>query len=136
MKNLSVLLLVAWAGVSVPALAQKTIADGNTLDDYCRYARQRESGLKPSDAEFAKSTFCIGYIRGVLDEIWTQQNLPDDIGVKNVGRPKICISNEITNAQAVKVAVKYLQDNPAKLQLSANYLIRLSMEEAFPCKSP
>lgn len=134
MKNLAVVLLITLAGV--PALAQKTIADGNALDDACRYERQRQNGVKLSDAEFGKSAFCIGYIRGVLDEIWMQQNLPDDMGVKNVGRPKICISDDISNAQAVKIALKYLNDNPAKLHLAANYLIRLSMEEAFPCKAP
>jgi hypothetical protein len=134
MKHLAVVLLITLAGV--PALAQKTIADGNALDDGCRYERQRQNGVTLSDAEFGKSAFCIGYIRGVLDEIWMQQNRPDDIGVKNVGRPKICISDDISNAQAVKVALKYLNDNPAKLHLAANFLIRLSMEEAFPCKSP
>jgi hypothetical protein len=45
-------------------------------------------------------------------------------------------AKDISNEQAIKVAVKYLHDNPAKLNLLANYLIRLSMEDAFPCKSP
>ena len=134
MKTLGLVILIALACVT--ALAQKTIADGNLLDDSCRYKRQQDDGVKLSEEEFGKAIFCVGYIRGVLDEIWMQANRPDDIGVKNVGRPKICVSDEISNTQAVKVAVKYLQDNPAKLHLPANFLIRLSMEQAFPCKSP
>jgi hypothetical protein len=134
MKRLAGVLLIALAGA--PALAQKTIMDGNALDDNCRYKRQQDNGIKLSDVEFGKALFCIGYIRGVLDEIWTQQNLPDELRVKNVGPPKTCISDDIGNAQTVKVAIKYLQDNPAKLQLPASYLIRLSMEAALPCKSP
>jgi Rap1a immunity proteins len=133
MKNLTVVLLVALAGF--PALAQKTILDGNNLDDSCRYTRQLDNGVKISDTEFGKATFCEGYIRGVLDEIWMQTNRPDEIGVKNVGRSTIC-ADAISNEQAIKVAIKYLQDHPAKLHLTANYLIRLSLQEAFPCKSP
>ena len=134
MKTLAVVLVIALAGVSAPA--QKTIVDGNSLDDHCRYSRQSDNGVKLSDIEFGKASFCVGYIRGVLDEIWTQANRPDEIGIKNVGRPKICVSDEISNTQAIKVVAKYLQNNPAKLHLAANYLIRISMEEAFPCKSP
>jgi hypothetical protein len=134
MKYLAVVLLVALAGI--PAPAQKTIVDGNSLDDSCRYQRQQDNGVKLSDLEFGKARFCVGYIRGVLDEIWMQQSHSEEMGVKNVGRSKICISDNIGNAQAVKVVLKYLQDNPAKLQVPANYLIRLAMEEAFPCKSP
>jgi hypothetical protein len=136
MKHLAVVLLFALAGA--PALAQKTIVDGNVLDDSCRYERLRESGTKlfPDVDAIGKASFCIGYIRAVLDEIWMQQNFPDELGVKNVGRQKICMSADIKNEQALKVAIKYLQDNPAKLQFPASSVIRLSMEEAFPCKSP
>ena len=133
MKHLTMVLLVSLAGVH--AIAQKTILDGNNLDDNCRYARQLDNGVKISDAEFGKATFCEGYIRGVLDEIWMQTNLPDEIGVKNVGRSTIC-ADAISNEQTTKVVIKYLQDHPEKLNLTANYLIRLSLQEAFPCKSP
>src|ERR1700740_999820 len=125
MKYLLAALLAALVGS--PALAQKKILDGNSLDDTCRYRRMQENGVSLSDEQLGKMSFCIGYIRGVLDEIWSQQNLPDELGIKNVGRSKICISDGISNEQAFKVAIKYLQDHPAKLQVPANYLIRLSM---------
>ena len=48
---------------------------------------------------------------------------------------KICVSNEIDNEQALKVVLKYLQDNPAQLHIPANYLVRRSIEQAFPCKA-
>jgi hypothetical protein len=135
MKHLAVVLLITLVGVSLPA--QKTLVDGNTLDDSCRYERQREDGVKLSnDEELGKATFCIGYIRGVLDEIWMQQNVPDEPGAKLPVRSKICMPDNISNSQGIKVALKYLHDNPAKLQLTGNHLIRLSMQEAFPCKSP
>ena len=99
--------------------------------------RQVQIGVKLSnDEEFGKASFCIGYIRGVLDEIWAQQNVPSEMGVKLSARSKICMPDNISNEQAIKVATKYLHDNPAKLQFPANFLIRASMEEAFPCKSP
>ena len=120
----------------IPAFAQKTIADGNSLDESCRYERQRENGAKlTNDEEFGKAMFCIGYVRGVLDEIWMQQTLPDQLGIKNLERSKICMPDEISNSQALKVVLKYLADNPAKLQFSGNYLIRLSIQESFPCKA-
>lgn len=133
MKTLPAVLLLLASGVT--SLAQKTVADGNTLDATCRYQRQLEDGVKLSNEdEFGKAAFCIGYVRGVLDEIWTQQNFPVEAKAKPADRSKICIPDTVSNEQAIKVVTKYLHDNPAKLQLTGSYLIRLSMQEAFPCK--
>ena len=36
----------------------------------------------------------------------------------------------------MKVAIKYFQDDPAHSQAAASSVIRLSIEEAFPSKTP
>ena len=131
MKHLLVLFLLILMRVS--AFAQSTIMDGNNLDDSCLYQKQVEEHGQYTSEEFGKTMFCIGYIRGVVDDIWMQHNAPEGLGLKSGGPQKVCIK-DISNSQMVKVISKYLRDNPAKLQLPAGYVIRLALQDAFPCK--
>lgn len=134
MRSLTALVLAA--AIGSPALAQRTVVDGNTLDDSCRYKRMLDSGVVLSDEQSGRMAFCIGYVRGVLDELWSEQAMPDILDIKKSGHSKICISDDVSNEQMLKVVIKYLQGHPSKLQVPANLLIRSSMEEAFPCKAP
>jgi hypothetical protein len=93
-----------------------------------------DNGIQPSMSEFGDAMFCIGYIRAVLDEIWEQQNFPEAVGIKSISGATTCMADSISNEQAAKVAKKYLQDNPARLHLPADLLIREALEKAFPCK--
>ncbi len=131
MKALGFVLFVFW-GLS--SFAQKTIMDGNTLDDACRFAEKVGSGSDTSTKEFGEGMFCAGYVRGVLDDVWMQQKVPEAMGLKTSGSLNTCISDSVSNSQAVKVVIKYLHDNPARLQLPAGALIRLALANAFPCK--
>ncbi len=40
----------------------------------------------------------------------------------------------ISNAQAVRVVVKYLSENPAMLHKDGPYLTAVALHNAFPCK--
>ncbi|MNC75341.1 hypothetical protein D3C75_1268560 [compost metagenome] len=40
----------------------------------------------------------------------------------------------ISNQQAVRIVVKYLNDNPAKLNKDQTFLTMMALREAYPCK--
>lgn len=96
--------------------------------------------------------FCLGYISGVIG---TQLNwrfsyesdprnrkiltdAAEGIGFAEVvelmgAPPKYCLREGVTRGQTQKVVVKYLDENPQKLDESANLLIAYALSQAFPC---
>jgi hypothetical protein len=46
-----------------------------------------------------------------------------------------CIRADADNDQLIRIAVKYLNDNPAKLHNPAGTLVLSAMIDAFPCKT-
>ncbi len=128
-------MLCAWCFLCSPAIAQKTVLDGNSLQNQCVYYRRTTNGDTVSMQDFGKGMFCVGYIRGVLDGLFV-----DDV-VRSTNTSKssdawenACIPKTVSNDQAIKVVLKYLDDNPAKLDVPASMLVVKALAEAFPCK--
>lgn len=69
---------------------------------------------------------CMGYPRGVIE---TDQNWHQMIGPQT-----FCLPDGANPDQFVRVAVKYLEDNPAQLHYNAAFSIHLALREAFPCE--
>lgn len=88
---------------------------GNKLVEYCRFY--------PSKTE--ASSFCMGYIMGVLDDIRV-------VGEAN-GNKYFCQPPSVTGEQLMSVAIKYMNDNPESLNYTASSLIVLAYMKAFPC---
>jgi hypothetical protein len=113
--------------------AQLKIINGNILLEQCTQSQRLESGTKLTEEEFIKATYCMAYIRGVMDTIVVDQLYK----IKRVGETgkfeEACFPSTATNEQAQKVVLKYLNDNPANLHLPENILIRNAMLGAFPC---
>ena len=105
--------------------------DGNDLLGYCRaYLKSESTGLSPNQAGMvsaAEGGVCVGYTLGVVAtaQIW-------QVGAKRQG---FCMPDEVwgQTEQIVRVVVKYLEDNPAKLHTSAAILVHYAIVEAFPC---
>ena len=70
------------------------------------------------------STLFVAYVSGVID---AAPLMP----VFN--RARFCVPRGATSGQAAAVVLKYLEANPATLHLSAAYLVRLSLHDAWPC---
>ncbi|MFI5107810.1 MAG: Rap1a/Tai family immunity protein [Terriglobales bacterium] len=104
--------------------------DGNLLLESCNSAVQfMDNGAFSSGTQSSQSTWCLGYVTGVLQSL-------DFVG-KSAGKEgrKLypCLAG-VTSAQAVRVIVKYLKENPEKLQERAVMLSLAALQRAFPCK--
>lgn len=72
------------------------------------------------------ATFCRGYVVGIADAMIS-------MSVNNT--TTYCIPTDADNDQLIRIAVKYLNDNPAKLHYAAGLLVLRAIAEAFPCKA-
>lgn len=70
-------------------------------------------------------SFCRGYILGIVDEM---------VVASFQNHTALCIPTNADDDQLIRVVVKYLNDNPATLNVPASMLVMKSMNEAFPCK--
>jgi len=82
-------------------------------------------GFDADTTETMQIGVCLGYTRGVSEaaQIW-------QLGTKV---QTFCVPEEADADQLVRVAVKYLEDNPAKLHYNAASTVLGAFMEAFPC---
>jgi hypothetical protein len=74
-----------------------------------------------------KSALCVGFIRGVYNTHETFTNW------KQMDK-RWCMSDGITYTQAIRVVIKFLQEHPEELHLSASGLVSNAFSDAFPCE--
>ena len=117
---------IAAAVVLVGMMASgAAMADGNSLLAQCQQfikASDREKGYDQGLAGM-----CAGFVEGVLSTTaFFSESLENDA--------KLCIPKNATNGQLARVVVKYLNDNPSKLNQGKTGLVWLAMRDAYPCK--
>ncbi len=96
-------------------------ADGNTLLKNLNLSGG--SVLQMTQKEVMSASFSMGYIEGII-----KSNM-------FLNKEKFfCFPNKrIKNTQAIKIIVKFLEDNPKKLHEDETVLIFTSLIKAFPC---
>jgi len=102
--------------------------DGNALLNDCQQAiRALDNVRRASDSDM-DSGMCFGMMEGVRAMMmYLKDSMSDDY--------KACFpKGGISNAQAVRIVVKHLSDNPAILHLDGPQLTVIALHEAFPCK--
>lgn len=127
------ILLLSLLVIAAPyCFSQKT---GNDLLKQCSHAiaamddEQQLQGTQNLDV-----AFCFGYISGVRDGAMSYQVF--DRSKRQDTFERFCLPKEgIENGQMVRIVVKYLKDNPAKLHERAEWLILDALSNAFPCKA-
>jgi hypothetical protein len=70
---------------------------------------------------------CLGYVLGYVDAtiVWKV----------NAGGTSICIpSEDVTNQQIIDIVVKWLKNHPRDLNQAAGYLLKIILEETWPCR--
>ncbi|WP_457266240.1 Rap1a/Tai family immunity protein [Pseudomonas sp. P5_C3] len=121
----------AWIGVAAALVGAigsgVAMADGNQLLSGCQsVVKFYETNGKEGDA-FGAGT-CIGVIQGVTSLR----------GITNPALSKqaqTCMPTPSPpNIQAARIAVKYLQENPEKLNMDEGILMLFALQRAFPCK--
>lgn len=101
------------------------LADGNTLLTQCQHFVKAADGEK--DFDRSQAGMCIGFIEGVLSTTdFFRENLTSEA--------RLCPPRNATNGQLSRVIVKYLKDNPAKLNQGKTGLVWLAIKDAYPCK--
>ena len=78
--------------------------------------------------EFVATNACISYIHGFKDG--------RQVGIAEVGaKPKaVCVPDEVTIGQLIRVFLKYVSDHPEKLHEPEYQELIRSWRLAFPCK--
>ena len=98
-------------------------ADGNELLKWCKNAS--------SDNTEVMESFTAGFCLGTMQ---TVGELSPFINEGLDPAHKMCPPSAITNGQAAKITVKYLQQNPEKLHLNGTALTIMALQNAYPCK--
>ena len=106
--------------------------DGSSLLRKCSLAVRIFDGEKLSSADAVEGTFCVGYISGIHDMDYTVQMLEEHEKITLMKHA--CPPSNVSTEQAVRVVVKYLRDNPERLNLPASVLVTGAVRTSFPCK--
>lgn len=113
----------------------RSMKDGNALLAYCQVLldiadRKRPAPLDQVQAmdDTYRLSLCSGFMQGM-----TNTNLYYQAYLKNTN-PFFCLPEPgISNLQAARVVVKYLQDHPEKLHEEPVILAVAALRNAFPC---
>jgi hypothetical protein len=119
-KAVLLLLVVLMCGAVVPVqIAGQTTShqDGNDLLPRCQQAVEAidKTTWKNANESF-NSGFCLGLVQGV-----------------SYASADVCTGEGVTFSQMERVVVKFLQDNPKKLNLNQSTLVQTALSKAFPC---
>ncbi len=103
-----------------------SLADGNKLLSQCSAAEQF---LDTQEIRQASDIgICIGLVQGVRNTwLYLQDSLPKDM--------QLCWPEQgINNGQAVRILVRFLRNNPAKLHEDEVLLAMLAFRNAYMCR--
>jgi hypothetical protein len=111
-------LLALSLAMPAPALAKAgtlSVWDGNELLDAC------------SRTDYLRF-LCMGYVTGVRDG--GELHFGPDVTWR-----KFCSPSNVLNGQLVDVVVTYLRAHPDRRQVSAQTIVLLAFNEAWPCRN-
>ena len=106
--------------------------DGNSLLAKCSLAVRVFDGEKLSSSDAVEGGFCLGYIWGNQDTDHMVQMLEEHEKITLLKHA--CPPSKASTAQAARIVVKYLRDNPERLHMPASVLVTDAIRSSFPCK--
>lgn len=116
--------LMVLATLAVPTASQADGQDGNAFLRNCSDALRFET--LTDDDERLNAGVCYGFVLGVRQTLMMWQQFGPDLD--------LCIPANVSLKQLVQVFVKYMEDNPEKLQYSASVLLVTAASEEWPCE--
>ena len=95
---------------------------------------QLQTTCKKPDIGYA---YCLGYITGATQALsaWSAAT-PKDARTKttSANAPSLyCLPREVSNVQTMQAVVRYMDEHPERLNLSADTLVGYALEAAYPC---
>lgn len=121
MRPAHILILLALAA---PAIAQQYLS-GNAMLRNCEFAL---SGRAAQNAH--EAGLCQGFTTGVIQGIYL-----GEIASGKTKKGILCPPADVEVGQMIRVAVKYMKDNPSRLHEPAQVLFGHAYRDAFPCPS-
>ncbi|MGA3081334.1 MAG: Rap1a/Tai family immunity protein [Terracidiphilus sp.] len=93
-----------------------------------------EVSPKLSSEEWEAGFYCLGFLQGVMDAdgIW-QAGVSKGLGSKAAVILPYCVPNDVSWPQIIRVLVKWLEENPDKLNSSGYDVINWAMSRNFAC---
>ena len=118
---LSALLIVSSV---TPVQAQKTMDTTDGLASACRlYVEVASQSVAPTNTDkFTQAGFCIGYMAGFAHAMSLEKT------------PEFCLPDTINLSETVKLFLKYVDEHPQDLLLSAKVTVPRALQQAYPCK--
>jgi hypothetical protein len=107
-------------------------ADGSSLLTKCSLAVRIFDGEKLSSGDAVDGGICVGYIWGSHDTDYMVQMLEEHQKITMMKHA--CTPSNASTSQMVRVVVKYLRDNPDRLNMPASVLVTDAIRSSFPCK--
>ncbi|MGH9878299.1 MAG: Rap1a/Tai family immunity protein [Nitrososphaerales archaeon] len=122
------LVAVALTGPLLGGMAAAETLDGNGFLKACRLTVKFIDDEPITEDRGLEVGYCLGLIEGVRNSmILLNPHLPKDY--------KVCFpSSLITNRQAARIVVKYLDNHPAILDKDKTLLTMYAFADAYPCK--
>jgi len=107
--------------------------NGIELSEECSIAANSDNpNLNDSPGDALKRGICIGLVRGVMESmmLW-------DAADKRRTQQAFhgCIIDAVMPLEAIKVVVKFLNDNPSRLHEPDTVLINVALSQAYPCRA-
>jgi hypothetical protein len=126
MKKIVLFIAALSLFVSSPLLAaqMQTFKSGNKLLSECSPLFSQNK----SKIELLAEASCFSYIKGVFD-------LHQTLVARGKIEAQICKPLDVDLGQIGRVIIKYIEDNPDKVNITASSLILPALSEAYPCPS-
>jgi Rap1a immunity proteins len=137
MKTLLVTAVLLIFGASQAQARNLSAMDGKTLLTDCHAAeRMDEVSPKLTKEEWSAGFYCLGFVQGTIDadNIW-QTAETKALGSKALPLVLYCLPGDASWPQLVRILVKWLENNPAKLDLPGYDVINMAMSDSYTCKT-
>ena len=128
MKKILLCLLL----VTLCLMSSSALADGNKLLKKCKAEEYiLNEGQYNEIEDVLTSDFCLGIVQGVKNTMQALCSAEAGIGHKY----RVCFpEGGITNGQAVRIVVKYLEEHPEDLHEHEVVLLMRAYYDAYPCE--
>jgi hypothetical protein len=129
--------------LTVTAFAQAPSKDisqsGNVFAEVCSVVDKHEH---LTETDVSDAAYCAGFMLGIREGAglaFTAMKSIDPSFSYLTGSMedfRVCIPTEVTNGQLIRVALKFIHENPDKAHLPTAALTLLADLQAFPCEKP
>jgi cytochrome b len=113
--------------------AETLYQSGNAFARQCGVIDKDEGELTPLDLTYVMA--CYAYVVGIVNGVEAEQHYATAALQADVGTPYCLPVDQIESAQAVRITLKYIRDNPSQAHRPAGALVIKAIHDVFPCSA-